>query len=87
MKYKTKKQRLLAITDAYRRITGKKMFTAKEVAEWAISCWLFPVPTRGEEPETCTEWERRLEAVQVQNDTRIPSSGISDVTRSDFSAD
>jgi hypothetical protein len=61
MKYKTKQQRLGAIIDAYRSKFNKSMFTTDEVADWAISNGLWPVPKRGDPQEICIAWERRLQ--------------------------
>lgn len=36
MKYKTKKQRIGAMLDTYRRLFKKTMFTTDEVAAWAV---------------------------------------------------
>lgn len=60
MKYKTKQQRCIAITDAYRKAFGVSMFTMDEVAAWAIERGLYPVPTRGDPEELCVAWENRL---------------------------
>ncbi len=60
MKYKTKRQRCIAITDAYRQVFNVTMFTTDEVATWAISQGLWPVPKRGDAEDACEAWERRL---------------------------
>ena len=60
MEYETKKERLIAITDAYRKAFDKSMLTAEEVAAWAVGNYLWPVPRRGDPEALCDEWERRL---------------------------
>lgn len=64
MKYITKQKRLCAITDAYLKRTGKTAFQIKEVAEFAMSSGLWPVPTRSASEEQGEAWERKLEAAE-----------------------
>lgn len=66
MKYNTKQQRLVAITDTYCKIFNITMFTSKEIADWAISMGLWPVPRRNDPAEICDEWEQRLEKTANQ---------------------
>lgn len=60
-KYKTQKERLLAICNSYRDIV-KRPWTTKEVAEWAIKNGLAYPPKRGCSIEDAEDWERKLEA-------------------------
>ncbi len=60
-KYATKQQRMIAIFEAYRKVSGKKLVTTTEVAEWAVSRHLYPAPRRGDSTKACLEWEARLE--------------------------
>ncbi len=61
LRYRTKHQRMIAITDAYMKVFGVTMFTSQEVAIWAIARKLWPVPKRGDSEKVCSAWERRLE--------------------------
>jgi hypothetical protein len=61
MKYPTKRKRLLAIVDTYMALHCKSAVTMEEVAAWAQSEGLYPVPTRGDPKDECEEWEKRLE--------------------------
>lgn len=60
MKYETKQKRLVAIFEGYRRATNKTLVTTQEVAEWAMSQELWPVPRRGDPDPICENWELRL---------------------------
>ncbi len=60
MIYKTKHERVIAIWDGYRRVTGKITATTDEIAVWAIREGLWPVPTRGEPESLCLAWEEHL---------------------------
>lgn len=60
MRYKTKRARLIAITDAYCKLHGKTSFTTDEVAEWALAQNLWPVPKRGDPKAICWAWEHLL---------------------------
>ena len=64
MRYPTKQKRLLAIFEAYRAETKKTAVTMDEVATWAISHGLHPVPRRGDPEHDCLEWERRLDELR-----------------------
>lgn len=63
MKYATKGKRLLAIVDAYSKVTGKTSYTMDEVAQWAVDKGLWPVPKRGDSPFLCEVWEEHFDAV------------------------
>ena len=61
MKYLTKYQRLVAITDAWCEQYGKSSFTTIEVSDWALAENLSPVPKCGDPREFCLAWESRLD--------------------------
>jgi hypothetical protein len=63
LRMNAEQQRLIAITDAYRRTFKKTMFTTEEVASWAIEQNLWPVPRRGAPEKICLEWEEQLNKV------------------------
>lgn len=60
-KYKTKNERLIAITEAYRKIVNRP-WTTGELALWAMAHDLYPCPKRGCSIEDAENWERKLEA-------------------------
>jgi hypothetical protein len=60
MKYKTKQQRLVAITDAYCKKFNKTSFTMTEVSMWALATGLYPCPKRGDSEAECLAWEEKL---------------------------
>jgi hypothetical protein len=60
MKYRTKKERLIAIFDGYLRAHGVTEAAMEDVAVWAIAEGLWPVPTRGEPEAFCLAWEEHL---------------------------
>lgn len=60
MKYHTKGQRLVALTETWTKMHGATTFTTTEVATWAIANGLWPVPKRGDPEELCRAWESRL---------------------------
>lgn len=62
MRFQTKKSRLLAVIDAYRKKHGAQPFPPNAAMRWALAAGLYPVPKRGDPPEVCEAWERRLEA-------------------------
>ena len=66
MKYRAKRARLIAITDAYCKLHGKTSFTTDEVAEWALAQNLWPVPKRGHPEAICSAWERQLEKATAE---------------------
>jgi hypothetical protein len=67
MKYRTKKERLIAIVDAYQKATGKTAFTIPELSKWAILNELWPVPTLYDGKIRWREWETKLEQVQAES--------------------
>lgn len=58
--FKLKKQRLIAIFDAYYRLNGRHGVTMLEVSEWAVRNGLYPVPDRSCDEIEAEEWERLL---------------------------
>ena len=62
MKYKTKQQRLIAISETY----CKSPFTINELATWALANSLYPVPKSGDPEAICSAWEHRLETASQE---------------------
>ena len=54
---RTKQKRLIAIAEAYLKMTGKTTFTTDEVANWAMANGLVPVPGMREAIEHHVRWE------------------------------
>lgn len=65
MKFKTKRERLLAVIEKWRSLHGNRPFTTNEVAEWAQARGLYPVPERGCIEQEASEWEAKLEGAQA----------------------
>lgn len=51
---------MIALADAYRAMFCKTEWTTREVAEWAISHRLFPVPGMRDATELHTRWNERF---------------------------
>jgi hypothetical protein len=63
MKYRTKKDRLIAIFEAYLVKFKQSGATMDEVTNWALEHKLYPVPKRGDAADICEAWERKLKEV------------------------
>ncbi len=61
----TKAQRLLKIVDIFRAKHGGRPVTMDEVATWAISRGLYPVPTLRAHPSEVQRWDELLEDAKL----------------------
>jgi hypothetical protein len=53
----TKAQRLLDLFDAFQKLQGGGPVQMTEVASWATSHGLYPVPTKGSDPRVVDRWD------------------------------
>ncbi len=67
MQFKSKRERLVALTEAWQMVYGRTSFTATEVAEWGKKQGLYPVPRRAHPAERHRKWEKRLARVLEAN--------------------
>ncbi len=60
---RTKLRRLIAISDAYRKLVRKTEWTTGEVVDWAMENELFPVPGMRQAIEHHARWNKRFSEV------------------------